>query len=443
MATILIRHDRESGTLIFGTARKDGTAQVIGGFRAFRRSRALPDGAYWHIPHSRDNIAQEGAINACAEALRAAGHTVTVEIDNVTPATTSVAEREADRYRRADARAERFDGYAGNATARGSALVARARAESDRIPFGQPMMPDHHSYASDRNRRERTARTRKRGFDELDRGEHWEDRADAAGRYQVRREDIPRTIRRIERLEEARRGLERDLDGVDREAAPETLARLDRLIEEIEYWQEQVAAAEEVGVKVWRPSDFKEGDLVEFGHGWYEVTRVGDKSLSVPGMQAVVKPWTFERMRARNPRNPRMDTVKYDRVLRQMDAAEARETFPDSFIRPDDAPPLPPAKKRGKVKLEHSPGAMWEGWWFDHGGERYYVRWMHPEGWFAATSTAAPFDEPGSLTVVRSTGLSSSVPVETIPVTGPIRYVEEVHNQVRAWVERFATSRKE
>jgi len=223
---------------------------------------------------------------------------------------------------------------------------------------------------------------------------------------------------------------------------PETQARLDRLVEEIEYWVDFVAKAEAEGVKVWRPTDFKPGDLVAFGYGWFEVLKVNKQSVTVPNRTPGSResPFTRQIWLGRFPRGGYTDTISYDKIRGRMSAELALQRFPDAFEEPDDAPPPRPKKKRGKVKLEHSPGAMHEGWWFDLGKRRFYVVWKWPEGWFQASETATPFDEPGLFVVEETLGLSRGVVIARVAVEGPIRYVEEVHNQVRKWVEEFAVA---
>lgn len=65
------------------------------------------------------------------------------------------------------ARAARLEGWADKRTEKGNAQVDQARASASVIPFGQPMLTDHHSYKGDRNRRNRIASGYDRGFDNL------------------------------------------------------------------------------------------------------------------------------------------------------------------------------------------------------------------------------------------------------------------------------------
>lgn len=140
----------------------------------------------------------------------------------------------------------------------------------------------------------------RRSIAESDKADYHAGRAAAAGSYREHREDVPRTLRRIEKLEAEARGVQRGLDGrldyVSDGNGGHKLAlvkpgdgyreqlerRADRLAGELGYWREHVAAREAEGVKVWSRADFAKGDYVHNGYGWYQVERVNPKSLSVP-----------------------------------------------------------------------------------------------------------------------------------------------------------------
>lgn len=76
------------------------------------------------------------------------------------------AQRRTYRERR-EARADRLEEWAGKREASGTAAVERAREMGAAIPFGQPMLVDHHSYRRDVNYRNRIGRTYDRGFEDL------------------------------------------------------------------------------------------------------------------------------------------------------------------------------------------------------------------------------------------------------------------------------------
>lgn len=73
MSVIAITHTAAEGTLVYGTARGDGSKDVLGpaGFRWYRSLDA------WGIVGSRDRCPNVAKIEQAANGLRAAGFTVT------------------------------------------------------------------------------------------------------------------------------------------------------------------------------------------------------------------------------------------------------------------------------------------------------------------------------------------------------------------------------
>src|ERR1039457_240607 len=148
---ITITHTHEGGTLIEGSTKGDGVYEVLKGLGT--SWRYFPSLRQIGLGQSRDKSAQTWKINAAAEALKTAGHEVTVQVDE--SQRRDVATIEADRAERAEARAERLGERAERTSATANADYARARQMGEAIPFGQPMMPDHHSYGRDRRYRDR------------------------------------------------------------------------------------------------------------------------------------------------------------------------------------------------------------------------------------------------------------------------------------------------
>ncbi|MER6979646.1 DUF3560 domain-containing protein, partial [Streptomyces carpinensis] len=77
MAEITITHTRAEGTILTGSSKGDGIFEIVRE-HGFWFSRSV-EGLF--IKRSRDKAADTWRINRAAEALRAAGHTVTVEIN--------------------------------------------------------------------------------------------------------------------------------------------------------------------------------------------------------------------------------------------------------------------------------------------------------------------------------------------------------------------------
>jgi hypothetical protein len=281
---IAIVHTRADGTLLEGSRKGDGVWEIVRE-HGFRSSRNI--GLY--IQQSRDKAAKRWYIDRAAEALRAAGWTVVIDIDEDTR--RSFAEAEADRVERAGNRADRFDGYADNAASRSDAAYAGVKRIADGIPMGQPILVGHHSEAGARRDVARMDAGMRRSIDEGDKAAHWASRAKAAGSYEEFRKAPGRTLRRIAKLEADLRRVEKWLrgesaGGFTRDLTPATVAELNRrkeeLEEEIGFWRHVIAKAEEGGFKVWGKADFKRGDFVLYGGTWYEVLRVNAKSVSIP-----------------------------------------------------------------------------------------------------------------------------------------------------------------
>lgn len=91
---VYITHSRAQGTLVTGTAKGDGAANLLkpAGFRWSRNITAQTGEAQhtpaartgagaWYVPRSRDTAAQAWRIEQAAAALRGAGFDVTTEIE--------------------------------------------------------------------------------------------------------------------------------------------------------------------------------------------------------------------------------------------------------------------------------------------------------------------------------------------------------------------------
>lgn len=332
MAGITIRHTHADGTLIEGSSKGDGVYDVLRGLRD--NWRYFPSIRQIGLGQSRDKSANTYRIKRAADALRAAGHDVTVEIDESQRRT--FAEAEAERYERAEDRAERLAGYASNAAARSDAAYQAAHRIADGIPMGQPILVGHHSERRHRRDIERMHNGMRRSIAEERKAEHYAERAETAERYQERRESVPTTLRRIEKLEADLRAVNRSLAGrvdyVSDGAGGYTLkrvmpsegrkARLEQMAadlqEQVDYWRAHVKRMEEEhGVKVWGPADFTKGDFVQLTYGYYEVLRVNKKSLTIPALISDGPVVTKA-----NSRLSWTDTMPYDKVRGRKSADE-------------------------------------------------------------------------------------------------------------------------
>jgi len=295
MATIVIRHTHAEGTLIEGSRKGDGVYEIARrhGFTYFPSIRAIG------IRGSRDHLARRDRINACAEALRAAGHEVTVEIDDTPRDRGQVLADQADRL---DDRRDALKAKADRLNARADALRKHSDRLVEHIPPGQPILVGHHSERRHRRTLERSINAMLKAADTSARAREVERRANAVGKNldHSARPDV--IARRIKRLEAELRKVERELTGYTRrhldhsgqpyyveEHAPATgehrdalLARQRYLQEQLDYDRAQLEAAKANGFKVWDRTTVHVGDFVNYGlGGWYKVVKVNRTTVSI------------------------------------------------------------------------------------------------------------------------------------------------------------------
>ncbi|MFI5629189.1 ParB/RepB/Spo0J family partition protein [Streptomyces sp. NPDC051664] len=278
MADITITHTRAEGTLLEGSRKGDGVFEIVRdhGFWFSRNVTGL------YIRRSQDKEAQMWRIDGATAALRAAGHEVTVTIDEDTR--RSFAEAEADREQRAEDRAERFSDRADRAASSSDARRAAADNISRRFEFGQPILVGHHSEGRARRDQQRIDTNMRAMIAESERAGYWSDRTRAAENYKAHRIDPQRTLRRLDRLKADLRKQERaHANAVEKGWV--SVGRHARLIqdltEEIAHWEQLVEKAKADGVKVWGPDDFAPGDYALYAGSWYGVARVNPKTLSI------------------------------------------------------------------------------------------------------------------------------------------------------------------
>ncbi|OKK02366.1 hypothetical protein AMK26_22100 [Streptomyces sp. CB03234] len=288
--TIEITHTRREGTLIEGTSRGDGSAEILR-LREYGRTQRQPfrwsrNLDCWYLPHSRDHATYTPSLELLAQRLRDAGFEVTLTIDNADRRSFSDAEKE--REEKAEGRAERFGGYAASAARNSEAAWKSSHEISERFAFGQPILVGHHSEGRARRDHARLDNAMRKSISERDRADHWTGRAQAAANYERFKKDPGRTLRRLDKLRADLRAVEKwqrgeSAKGYSRNPNdPELTIRHEELTEEIEHWEQIIKDAEAEGFKVWSKADFTRGDFVLYRGTWYEVLRVNPKSVTIP-----------------------------------------------------------------------------------------------------------------------------------------------------------------
>ena len=110
---------------------------------------------------------------------------------------------------RAEARAERFDGYASNAAKESEQRYSASRAAVEMIPFGQPILVGHHSEGRHRRAIERSNTNMRASIEADKRASYWSGRSGASVRWASYKENPSGRARRIGTLQADWRKCER------------------------------------------------------------------------------------------------------------------------------------------------------------------------------------------------------------------------------------------
>lgn len=300
--TLTITHSHEAGTLIEGTAKGDGTAEALKANR-WRWGRSI--GA-WYVPHSRDKNANQHRIDTTADALRDAGFTVEIYIDNFARPTADV---EADKAARADARADALAAKADRKEAAAANAEASHRAAVDRLPEGgEPVKLGHHSAPRHLRAIDRAHNAMGRSVEANRAAEEAQRKAQTASAATGARYAPVTVANRIERLEAEGRKNTRSQTGYtshqgtpyEHQVPPATgtyrerlMVEADRLAEELDYWRGVRAAQVEAGeASNYSREDFSPGDYAQaggIGSSWWKVKRANPKTLTLEARGCQIK----------------------------------------------------------------------------------------------------------------------------------------------------------
>lgn len=205
----------------------------------------------------------------------------------------SIEEEMNQKLARADARSERFAEKSENAAAHGQELFDESHKMAEAIPFGQPILVGHYSEKADRRYRERMQNKMFKGCEEFKKAEYYEQRSEAAAKFEQRTFDLGTTLRRIEKLKAEWRRYYRELDQqklriiqgwektICRAGLEHAEKEMDRLDEEIAYWQKVVSEKSDKGLKVWKPEDFKVGERISANGRPAVIAKINKKTLVV------------------------------------------------------------------------------------------------------------------------------------------------------------------
>jgi hypothetical protein len=240
----------EGGAVLHGTCRDDASAiKAVGGWKWSGKLKA------WYLPRSWRDETVERKVQATVEALGCTVETEAVESGEVRLARLAV---------NAETRAERLGAKSEATRAEAMARYAKAKALSDVIPFGQPVIAGHHS----QRRHLRDLAKIRNGIGAAVDGLNEADRlADAARSAETTGERLADPARRMARLV----AIDKELSG------PMTS---DRRRERLEAEREALDAQLDRAVFA-SPEIVCKGDIVRFKGQRAAVVRVNKTSVSV------------------------------------------------------------------------------------------------------------------------------------------------------------------
>lgn len=288
---LVITHTHAEGTLIDGTSKGDGTAEVLKANR-WRWGRSIGS---WFIPRSRDNRPNHYTIDITANGLREAGFDVELELDE---SVRSAAEVEADKIARQEARAEALAAKAERKAEKEAAAWERSDRARNSLPEGgEPIKIGHHS----ENRHRRSIEKSWNALGNAVAATHESDeatrRAAVAEKAAAARYSVVQVANRIDKIKSEIRGINRLLDGYTRgrgtpyeeQVAPVTgqsreyqLSRLAEWTDAQTYWQgirdEQIADGRATNYD--KTTIAKDG-AVKIRESWMKVKRANPKTVTV------------------------------------------------------------------------------------------------------------------------------------------------------------------
>lgn len=285
-----ITHTVTEGTLLDGTIRGDGSAEVIKPL-GWRWSRTL---SCWYLPRSRDRRAEQPRIENTRRALTGAGFTVTVTVDDTMP---PIADLEQSRIERQQTRVDRLTERSGRATAAADAATQAAHRAVHQIPpGGEPIKVGHHSEKRHRRAFDRAETAINASIAADSKARAASDRL-AAAAHTTSSRYAPQTVaNRITALTAEIRATQRRLDGYTSghgvyslpipaaagAAREQLLEQLADQQEELRYWEQirgdQIAAGTATN---YSRTDIAAGDLVKISNRWRRVVRANKTTVSV------------------------------------------------------------------------------------------------------------------------------------------------------------------
>lgn len=291
--SLTISHTPAEGSLVCGTSRGDGTAEILKreGWRWGRTIEA------WYLPRSRDRAPQRRTIERTGAQLRAAGFDVEISVDDTH---RSTAEVETDLLERQNVRTARLEERSQRRAAQAAAAEdASTRAHDAVPPMGEPIKVGHHSETRHRRAIAKASSAMQKSIEADRAADQAADAASRAAQAAERRYAPMQVVRRLERIESELGTWRRRRDGSSRrlsngmvdvtppaegDYAERVRNEIDRLTDELDYWRgvRELQIAEGAVIEHSRET-IQVGDLIQFANVWGKVTRLNPKSATAIG----------------------------------------------------------------------------------------------------------------------------------------------------------------
>ncbi len=294
--SLQITHTRAEGTLIEGTTRGDGAAEILKSNR-WRWSRNL---GCWYVPHSRDKAFKNDPVRQTAAELETAGFAVSIAIDDTARPASVVEQAKADQ---AAARADALLAKAERKAAAALTAQERANAAYNDLPEdGEPIKVGHHSEHRHRRAIEKAHRTTGQAIAAGQDAEYAAERAAIAAAATDRRNAPVTVANRIKTLSAQLRGIQREITGYSRTlstysdgtkdiytAQPATGKRADRLKDQaaetedqIKHWEAVRAAQIASGlVNEFSAANISKGGYIYYVGSWHKVLKTNKTSVTI------------------------------------------------------------------------------------------------------------------------------------------------------------------
>lgn len=284
---ITILHTSDEGTLLRGTSRGDGAAEILKEL-GWRWSSRIEN---WYLPRSQHRAPKRAII---AETERRLHNAAIDRVEStVDPTPRPAVEAEENRRARSVHQAATLRTKAAKNEKDADAAAQVAATIAKGIPLGQPILVGHHSERRHRRDLAKIAREDDRERKAHSAAKELGRRAAAISAREAARTNPQAVSRRIATLETQHRKLTRSINGyrnhlgdVFPPASGDRLIQLQddlaHVDEETAYWKqvhrEQLEAGEAVKLDQSRVSP---GDFVQYKGDWHLVIRANAKSVSI------------------------------------------------------------------------------------------------------------------------------------------------------------------